>query len=252
MFVDERIYTLHAGKVPVFLKHYEEEGMPVQSRILGRMVGYYFTEFGTLNQIVHQWAYVSMEDRLARRKLLLASEDWQNYAKKMQPLVAHVENKMLMPAPFFCRDAAEAVGDGFHCVGACCGRIGKAVDLSVRRIRHEDESVVEPADHALHQGCIGCDGQRSWVHREELGGVPMLQFHQEPAKKTMAALRERQGVGQAGQPIEHHSSNLQFIRRVVLGRAPANRLRSPGFQASPERFRWAGFQASGRTAIRAT
>ncbi len=101
MFVDERIYTLHAGKVPVFLSLYEKEGMSVQSRILGRMVGYYFTEFGTLNQIVHQWAYVSMEDRLARRKLLLASQEWQNYAKKMQPLVAHVENKMLMPAPFF-------------------------------------------------------------------------------------------------------------------------------------------------------
>ena len=30
MFVDERIYTLHAGKVPVFLKLYREEG-----RLLG-------------------------------------------------------------------------------------------------------------------------------------------------------------------------------------------------------------------------
>ena len=44
MFIDERIYTLHAGQVPVFLKLYEEEGMECQVRILGKMVGYYFTE----------------------------------------------------------------------------------------------------------------------------------------------------------------------------------------------------------------
>ena len=39
MFVDERIYTLSAGNVPVFLKLYEEEGMDVQVHILGKMVG---------------------------------------------------------------------------------------------------------------------------------------------------------------------------------------------------------------------
>lgn len=101
MFVDERIYTLHAGKVPVFLKLYEEEGMAAQTRILGKMVGYYFTEFGALNQVVHMWAYESFEERVRRRKELLSSQEWISYAKKMQPLVAHVENKMLIPAPFF-------------------------------------------------------------------------------------------------------------------------------------------------------
>lgn len=101
MFVDERIYTLHAGKVPVFLKLYEEEGMEVQTRILGRMVGYYYTEFGPLNQIVHMWAYESFEDRQRRRTELLASAEWKSYAAKMQPLVHHVENKLLMPAKFF-------------------------------------------------------------------------------------------------------------------------------------------------------
>ena len=46
MYVDERIYTLHAGKVPIFLKLYEDEGMDIQVRILGKMIGYYYTEFG--------------------------------------------------------------------------------------------------------------------------------------------------------------------------------------------------------------
>lgn len=101
MFVDERIYTLHAGKVGEFLKLYEAEGLPVQTRILGKPIGYYYTEFGPLNQVVHLWAYESFEDRLRRRDELLASPEWKSYAAKMRPLVHHVENKLLMPAPFF-------------------------------------------------------------------------------------------------------------------------------------------------------
>lgn len=101
MFVDERIYTLHAGQVPTFLKLYEAEGMECQVRILGKMVGYYYTDFGPLNQIVHMWGYESLDDRFERRKLLQASPDWQSYAKKMRPLVVSVENKLLVPAPFF-------------------------------------------------------------------------------------------------------------------------------------------------------
>ena len=49
MFVDERIYTLHAGQVPVFLKLYEEEAMECQVQVLGKMVGYYFTDIGPLS-----------------------------------------------------------------------------------------------------------------------------------------------------------------------------------------------------------
>jgi hypothetical protein len=101
MYIDERIYTLHAGKVPVFLKLYEEEGMDIQVKILGKMMGYFYTEFGPLNQIVHMWGYDSLDDRMIRRRKLLASEEWKTYAAKMQPLVHHVENKLLVPAPFF-------------------------------------------------------------------------------------------------------------------------------------------------------
>ena len=36
-----------------------------------------------------------------RFKQLQASPEWQSYAKKMRPLVAKVENKLLVPAPFF-------------------------------------------------------------------------------------------------------------------------------------------------------
>jgi len=106
MFVDMRTYTLKNGNVPKFLKLYEEEGLEVQTRILGQMVGYYFTDIGPLNQIVHMWGYKSMDDRWERRKALQASQEWQDYAVQMRPLVDHIENKILVPAPFFKADCS--------------------------------------------------------------------------------------------------------------------------------------------------
>jgi len=100
-FVDQRTYTLHNGNVQKFLKLYEEQGLAVQVQILGNMVGYYFTDIGQLNQIVHLWGYTSMDDRWERRKALQASPEWQAYAVQMRPLVQSIENKILIPAPFF-------------------------------------------------------------------------------------------------------------------------------------------------------
>jgi NIPSNAP len=102
VIVEMREYTLHPGKVPEYLKLYEQEGMEIQRRILGRMVGYYSTEIGpSINQIVHLWAYDSLDDRVARRRRLQADPGWQAYVQKMRPMLAAQTNRILNPAPFF-------------------------------------------------------------------------------------------------------------------------------------------------------
>lgn len=100
MYIDERIYTLKNGKVSEFLKLYEAEGKDVQIEILGNMVGYFHTDIGPLNQVVHMWGYDSLDERQRRRAELQASEAWQAYAQKMRPLVQSVENKILIPTPW--------------------------------------------------------------------------------------------------------------------------------------------------------
>lgn len=79
---------------------YEAEGLAIQRPILGNLVGYFTTEFGPLNQVVHLWAYASLEDRAKRRAKLLSDPSWTAYAAKVQPLVLWQENKILVPAPF--------------------------------------------------------------------------------------------------------------------------------------------------------
>ena len=101
MFVEERMYTLHPGKVPDYMKLYQEEGLALQTGFLPAMAGYYFTEVGPLNMVVHMWAYEDLKQRAECRAKMQADPAWQAYVKKVQPLVLHQETRIMVPAPFF-------------------------------------------------------------------------------------------------------------------------------------------------------
>lgn len=100
MIVEQRTYTLKPGAVAEWLKRYQEEGLAIQQPILGTLVGYFFTETGPLNQIVHMWAFEDFADRDRRRATLKADSRWTRYlATVSQHLVAQ-ESRILIPAPF--------------------------------------------------------------------------------------------------------------------------------------------------------
>ena len=101
MFIEERMYTLFPGKVDEYFRHYQEHGMPVQLRHQPYMLGYYRTEVGTQNQVVHLWAYDSLDQRTQCRKALFADPDWQSYRPKIHPLLLHMETRIMTAAPFF-------------------------------------------------------------------------------------------------------------------------------------------------------
>jgi NIPSNAP len=101
MYVEERTYTLTVGTVPEYFKQYQNEGMAVQLKHLPHMVGYYFTEVGTLNSIVHLWAYESLDERDKRRAGMSADPAWQAYLAKIRPLIERQETRIMKCAPFF-------------------------------------------------------------------------------------------------------------------------------------------------------
>ena len=100
MIVEERIYTLEVGKAPEYLRLYEQEGLAIQTPILGNLIGYFSSEIGELNLVVHMWGYESFEERTRRRAELMADPGWQAYVAKVRPLVLRQENRILIPAPF--------------------------------------------------------------------------------------------------------------------------------------------------------
>lgn len=100
MIVEERIYSLNIGAVPQYLKLYEDEGLAIQRPILGRLVGYFSSDIGTLHQIMHMWAYKDFQERSERRARLTTDPRWKAYVQKIRPLQISQENKILIPAPF--------------------------------------------------------------------------------------------------------------------------------------------------------
>ena len=101
MYVEERIYRLKIGAVAEYCRNYEELGMKTQLKHLPHMVGYYFTEIGGLNCMVHLWAYDSLDQREKCRAAMSADPDWQEYLKKIRPLMKRQESRIMKCAPFF-------------------------------------------------------------------------------------------------------------------------------------------------------
>ena len=101
MYVEERMYTLQVGKSAEYLKNYEEYGLAIQLRHLPHLVGYYFTEVGPQNLIVHLWAYESLDQREKCRAAMQKDPDWQAYLAKNRPLMLSQDTRILKCAPFF-------------------------------------------------------------------------------------------------------------------------------------------------------
>ena len=98
MIYEMRTYRLKTGAVPAYLKLVEEEGIEVQKSHLGRLVGYFSSDIGALNEVVHIWAYEDLNDRAARRARIAADPHWQSFVPKIQALIETMENKILEPA----------------------------------------------------------------------------------------------------------------------------------------------------------
>ena len=101
MYVEERMFRLKVGTAAEYLKYYENEGMKVQLKHLPHMVGYYFTEVGTLNMVVHMWAYDSLDQRDKCRAAMSADPAWQAYLAKIRPLMETQDTRIMKCAPFF-------------------------------------------------------------------------------------------------------------------------------------------------------
>lgn len=100
MFYELRTYRLKVGAVPAYIKAVQDEGLAIQKRHLGQLIGYFTTDIGTLNQIVHLWAFDSLDDRDSRRAALLMDPQWLAFLPRLQALIEEMECRILRPTPF--------------------------------------------------------------------------------------------------------------------------------------------------------
>ena len=100
MFYEIRTYRLKNGAIPDYLKVVGEEGIAIQTRHLGNLVGYFSSEIGPINEIVHIWGFTSLDDRQARRARLMADPAWRAFLPKIRDLIVTADTKIMTPAPF--------------------------------------------------------------------------------------------------------------------------------------------------------
>ena len=81
MIVEERCYTLKPEPFNSITRTTTRAGGN-PDRILGNLIGYFHTEIGELNQIVHLWGYDLLAERERRRALLARDPEWQEYLKQ--------------------------------------------------------------------------------------------------------------------------------------------------------------------------
>lgn len=100
MIVDHRVYTLRPGAIKPFLELFEHDGLPLYLHYCGKLIGYYVSDSGTLNQVIHLWAYDSVEDRERRRSNLYQDERWTAFLDAALPFMMSQESRLLKPTPF--------------------------------------------------------------------------------------------------------------------------------------------------------
>jgi hypothetical protein len=102
MLVEERVYVLQPEASPaMYFEAYKRTGgLELQTRILGQLLGFFTTEVGELNSVVHLWGYESFEERSRRRALLAVEPVWQAYLSEVKPMLKSMSNRILVPADF--------------------------------------------------------------------------------------------------------------------------------------------------------
>jgi hypothetical protein len=96
---EERIYSFTPETLADHLDKYERLGFPHHTRCLGKLLAYFTTDIGELNECTHIWVYQDLADRAAKRAGLWADPDWLAYVK-IAPKPVRMRNRILVPTKF--------------------------------------------------------------------------------------------------------------------------------------------------------
>jgi hypothetical protein len=100
MIVEQRDYTIVTGRLAEFVKRTTETGIKIQAPILGNLLGWFTSEIGELNHVVHMWGYDDYAERERRRTALYRDAAWIAYLPSVMPLIAEMRTRILIPSSF--------------------------------------------------------------------------------------------------------------------------------------------------------
>ena len=100
MIIEMRTYNIKVGQLQEFIKLYDNEIRKLHTKILGNQIGFFYTEFGELNQVIHLYGYKDFEDRKLRREKLSKRKEFSKYLKKVSSLIISQNSQIMMGTKF--------------------------------------------------------------------------------------------------------------------------------------------------------
>jgi hypothetical protein len=98
MIHELRTYAIKPGRLADYVEQSGAVGRPIRGDRYGKLVGYWSTELGPLNQVVHLWEYPDLAARASARAGLARDERWvKEYLPVSTPLLESQENVILAP-----------------------------------------------------------------------------------------------------------------------------------------------------------
>ncbi len=101
MVYDFRQYTFKPGAIPDYMKAVEELSIPIRAKYGVKLAGWYYSDVGELNQVVHIWAYRDYAHMDEARAQVARDPDWTGkYLPAVRGLIVN-QKTWLMLSPDF-------------------------------------------------------------------------------------------------------------------------------------------------------
>jgi hypothetical protein len=96
MIYELRTYTVKPGTVGDMVKAASTLSREIRGDNFGKLEGYWFTEIGPLNQVMHLWSYSDLNERARLRAELARNARWTGeYVALIRPFLARQEVRLL-------------------------------------------------------------------------------------------------------------------------------------------------------------
>ncbi|MSQ09457.1 MAG: hypothetical protein EXR52_00400 [Dehalococcoidia bacterium] len=97
MIYELRSYDLKVGTTATYMKRFGE-GLPTREKY-SKLAGFWSTDVGPLNQVIHLWVYEDMKHRDDVREASAKDTSGQ-WPPKGDDCIVHMESEIILPAPF--------------------------------------------------------------------------------------------------------------------------------------------------------
>lgn len=109
-----RTYDIAMGKTPEYMAAVREIALPVRESYGVKLAGWYYTDIGALNKVVHIWAYRDFAHFEEAREAFRTDERWVNdYIPRVKGIVLRQENQIMRASEFF--EAVLMASDAMEC-----------------------------------------------------------------------------------------------------------------------------------------